>query len=715
MDEPSVLDYVKSKLAFWRHSSVQLPAEPAEMDANPPAEPAAAASEAVEKAWARPVSIRLPVRTLSALILALLAQAMLQPPSRAIPWGVAFYTLAGALAVWAYLRGEWKVLPLKEEERATASLEVRRLPFLIGIPLALLAFLAFGGGLFNSFNLFVWGLALACFVWALWIPEPGVTPWHQRLRAFLARREWSLTITPFTLLLAASLVLVIFFRVYQLNSVPPEMVSDHAEKLLDVSDVLNGRYSIFFPRNTGREAIAFYLSAAIIDIFHTGLTFLTLKIGMVSMGLLTLVFVYLLGKELGNRWVGLYAVLFAGIAYWPNVIARVALRFTLYPLLVAPTMYFLIRGLRRSNRNDFIWAGIALGIGLHGYTSFRIVPFLVVLAVILYLLHRQSKGARNMALLGLGIIALVSLVVFLPLFRYALEHPEMFAYRAFTRLSDWEHPLPGSPIVIFLSNLWNAVTMFFWSNGSIWVHSVVDRPALDVVSGALFFFGVVFLLVRYIRQHNWTDLFLILSVPMLMMPSILSLAFPGENPSLNRTGGAIIPVFLIIALAFDGLLRAVKDAMPPRSGRVMAWSLGLVLVFWSATQNYDLVFNQYETMYRQSSWNSSEMGQVIRDFADSVGTPNSAWVVAYPYWVDTRLVGINAGYATKDYAIAPDQLQTTQADPHAKLFLVNTQDTASQAALRALYPQGSLSTYSSKVPTKDFLMFFVPPEAGAGP
>ena len=50
-----------------------------------------------------------------------------------------------------------------------------------------------------------------------------------------------------------------YFRFADLATVPAEMVSDHAEKLLDVVDILNGNYSIFFPRNTGREALQFYL------------------------------------------------------------------------------------------------------------------------------------------------------------------------------------------------------------------------------------------------------------------------------------------------------------------------------------------------------------------------------------------------------------------------------------------------------------------------
>ncbi len=193
--------------------------------------------------------------------------------------------------------------------------------------------------------------------------------------------------------------LALFFRFYRLSSVPGEMFSDHAEKLLDVSDILNGKPSIFFPRNTGREAIQFYLTAAIATWLNMGLSYISLKLGTALIGFLTLPYIYLLGKEIGGKRVALFAVSLAAIAYWPNVIARVGLRFPLYPLFAAPALYYFIRGLRRQNRNDFIWSGIAVGIGLHGYTPFRIVPFVLVILLLLYLLHRQARvnAARRWA------------------------------------------------------------------------------------------------------------------------------------------------------------------------------------------------------------------------------------------------------------------------------------------------------------------------------
>ena len=73
--------------------------------------------------------------------------------------------------------------------------------------------------------------------------------------------------------------------------------------------------------------------------------------------------------------------------------------------------------------------------------------------------------------------------------------------------------------------------MVNWVNGNIWVVSPTLRPAVDTVSAAFFLIGVALLLVRYIRRRHWLDLFLLLAIPLLMLPSILSLAFPAENPA----------------------------------------------------------------------------------------------------------------------------------------------------------------------------------------
>ena len=715
--EPSLLDYLKSRLKFWeRGQKIEIPAQ--EPEPTHPAEDTFPVMQAEKQETmgkpARKASrvFQWPWRSLLALIFALLGQRMLEPaPNRGATAGLVLYAFAIAWLILACLRKEWTLAPYPETGSGTDPLRVKPVQLILGIALSGLAFLTLGNNLFTRLNVTLWLLAIIFFAWAFWLPRENQAQFWLRLKDFFTRDSWQLKVTRWSLVVLAVIAVVVFFRVYNLGGVPAEPFSDHAEKLLDVYDVSQGQTHIFFPRNTGREAIQMYLTLLASWVFGTGLTFLSLKIGTVFCGLAALPYLYLLGKEFGGKRIGLLAVFFAGIAYWPNVISRVGLRFPLYPLFVAPTFYYLLRGLRTRNRNDFIVSGLFLGLGLHGYSPFRIVPFVVVAAVGLYLLHSQSRGSRKQAIIWLAILAVISVIVFLPLARYWFDNPESFNYRALTRLSSLESPLPAPAWQIFLSNTWNALRMFNWDNGEIWVHSVPHRPALDVVTGALFIIGVVLVLIRYLQQRHWQDLFLLLAIPLLQLPSTLSLAFPSENPSLNRTGGAIFPVFLIVAIALDGLLQAIQSRQTRRAGTVVVWIVTLGLAGLSVAQNFDLVFNQYATEFRLGAWNTSEIAEVIRQFGQVNGTVDDAWIVPYPYWVDTRLEGDWLGLPAKDFAIWPQDFNTTLAITGAKLFILKPEDSADVDLLKQLYPQGVLSTFHSVVTDagKDFLIFFVPP------
>ncbi|HUE99125.1 MAG TPA: glycosyltransferase family 39 protein [Anaerolineales bacterium] len=736
-EEPSVLDYVKSLFHFGNGERIRIPFEEempfdekegeqrSFVTGTPVLEPVddvQLETAFVETPTADPQLVGesiqpptpFPWRSALAFLLALIGQRTFEPPHTSTEFGIALYIAAFAVLALAIRRGEWRLPALAPTSAGTDPLAYRGLPLFLGVVLGFGAFLIFKDNLFTRFNVIVWVLAIVFLLRAFWLSKASLRSTVGNSMKFFGRDQWTISISRWTILLAAATALVFFFRFYQITSVPPEPFSDHAEKIFDVYDVSQGEPHIFFIRNTGREAFQMYWTLLVARLFDTDLSFLSLKLGTAILGLMTLPFIYLLGKEIGGPRVGLFAFILAGIGYWPNVISRVGLRFPLYPLFAAPTLFFLLRGLRTRNRNDFLLSGLFLGIGLHGYSPMRIVPFVVVAAFVLYWLHSQSKGSRKELPVWLVVLALVSMFVFLPLLRYWFDDPAAFGFRAFTRLGGVEQPLPGPAFQIFLSNLWNALRMFNYDDGEIWVHSVPHRPALDVVSAALFLIGGVLVLVRYIRNRHWLDLFLLVSVPLLLMPSILSLAFPGENPALNRAGGAYIPAFIIGAMALDGLLTSFGR------GKMRSILMGIfagVLFFFSASQNYDLVFNQYYTSFRNGSWNTSDMGKVIREFQQVYGTQSAdtVWIVPFPHWVDTRLPALWAGIPNRDMAMGREDLASTVEFTGPKLFMVKADmdhpegnDQESLDVLESLYPNGQLRMFDSDVPGHDFWIYSVP-------
>ncbi len=740
MNEPTVLDYIKSIFKDWRSFTAFLQAWFERADTTQlveVSEPApvmeAPAPEMLPVETLKPGSF--PWASIGALLLALIAQSALEPLNQYAPptapsflsplyqlhdqvfatasllstIRIPLYLAAFGLALWAFLRGEWTPAPLPAGQANVDPLTIRSGTFILSLAAGATAFVMMSDNKFTGLNLSVWALAIFLHVRAFWLKEPQ-SLWKKMINVF-SRFVWTKHTAMWGLLVAAVVALTLFFRLYHLSQVPLEMTSDHAEKLMDVWDIRNGIYSIFFPRNTGREPLYIHLSAFMAG--FTGISFLTIKIVAVLGGLAMLPYLYLLGKELGSERIGLLAVAFAGIAYWPNVIERFGLRISFYPLFVAPTLYYLIRGLRLQRRNDFILAGLALGLGLNGYTPFRIMPIAVVVIVTVYLLHKRNKQIVKQTLLWLGLLALTSLMLFIPLARYATEHPDVFGYRAFSRLGSVERPLPGPIWQLFLGNLWNALKEFNWNNGNIWVHSIPNRPALDVVAGALFLLGALLVLARYVRSRHWADLTLLLAVPLTQMPSILSLAFPAENPSMNRTAGAIVPVFLLVGIGLDGLMTGLGRRPEPVEGsgkwrRAIAWGLAGILLVLSSIQNYDLVFRQYNEQYAGGAWNTSEMGAVMKEFMHTQGPSDNVWIVPYPFWVDTRLPPIWAGVPGRDMAIPRDKLMDTVGVPGPKLFMVAIDDTQALNLLQALYPQGQLDRYSSALPQHDFWIYTVP-------
>ncbi len=709
--EPTVLDWFKSLL---RLKPIPIPqagsteavslsvqarvAENAELEAAP--------RVGLQLSWSH---IRLP----AALILALFGQIGLEKRGTGLWLSLALYLIAIGLVTWS-MKAKDLSLEAPPQSVRLASGQTVRLPYLAaGFLLGMATFLASEGNQFRLSTLIFWGSSLICTVIGLWEGPSPLSQFWGRIRAWLAGPGVWLPLDGWKLAILLAFGVAAYFRLARLAEVPYEMWSDHAEKLLDVVDVLDGGTSIYFPRNTGREPMQIYVAAATAKWFGTGISFLTLKIGTAIAGLLTLPYLYLFAKEIGGRKVGLAALLLSGVAYWPNVISRAGLRFPLYPLFAAPALYYLLRGLRLQRRNDLLLCGLAIGLGMYGYSPARVIPFAVVMGVALWLMHRDAGSQRWRVIAWLGVAALMALIVFVPLLRAAHDMPELFLVRTLTRIGTAEREYPGNPLVILVSNLWNGLRMFNWDNGEIGVVSIPHRPALDWVTGSLFILGLAMLALRFVTERRWHDIFVLLSIPILMAPSVLSLAFPAENPAPNRASGAMVPVFTIAALPLAALPSWGAQVWKGRGGRIFGLSLAGGLFLVAAATNYRLVMVEYEEQVGRASWNTSEAGALLGDFARSIGSYDTAYVIAYPHWMDTRLVGIIAGRPTRDYGIWPEQLEQLPPTKDAQLFVLNIQDQEALERLERLYPTGSLSRWESAQQGKDFFIYFVPAQREA--
>ncbi len=636
-----------------------------------------------------------------------------------VVWGVvASWRLGADLARPALPAAVAEPSALSSVQRALTA----RWPLVLGaLVLSGITFLATGDNTFTLFGFCVWLASLAAWLWAFWEGRfwrwPNWQAWKERFE----RGAWHFSLTRTHMLLGAILLVSIGFRYYQLNSVPGEMTSDHVEKLLDVNDIIFGRRPIFEPGNGGREPLMFYLSALTAVWAGTGLTHLTLKLVAATVGVLTLPFIFLLAREItdDDGW-ALLTTLAAGLGWWPNVISRNGLRFPFAMFFAALVLWLLVRALKRRQRNAVLLSGLFLGLGMYGYTPNRILPLAVLAAVVVYVAHDWRSTAKR-AGVWLAMAALVAIGGVVPLWRYSVDEPDNFWRRTTTRILGDEGQTPAT-VKTFLTNSVNAALMFSKKADNAWLVSPPGQPALDYVMGGLFVLGLAVLIYRYVRWRHWLDLLPLVILPLLLLPSILALAFPIENPSLHRASMAIPIVFLIVALPLRLLVDFGRRMFSGGRGTVAGAGLAVVVLAFSASVNAHILFVDYVQSYRQSALNASEIGQVIHDFASTIGSYDTVFVRPYPYWVDTRAVGMYAqgGQIRRDFgrefAIQYADLGRLQNDPRPRLFILHRLDyrdrpdgeQPSLPQLRLLYPDGKLSLYTSKIPGQDFLLYFVP-------
>ncbi|MBI3914653.1 MAG: glycosyltransferase family 39 protein, partial [Chloroflexi bacterium] len=473
---------------------------------------------------------------------------------KAAPPALIFFL--AALVLWLFViatAGRFVPLPRPFQRlsaippRATS----RSLVAAIGV-LALLTFLAMGDNEFNNDNVLLWLLSIALFFYTFWEPEKSLDDWRANLQSLISDLK-SLPTKQFAipwraLLFTMILALGAFFYFYRLDQTPGELTGDHAEKLMDVYDiVVGGQHPIFFVRNTGREPLQFYATAAYIDLTGRPINYLTLKTITALLGLLVVVGTFFLARELFDEKVAFIAMALVAVSHWGVIIARVGLRFPLTPFFTAPTLFFLFRALKHKRRNDFLMLGFFLGAGLMGYNAFRIVPLLVAFYFLFWLgVERNvSRAELKTYITNAALAVALSAIVFMPLLRFMSEHPDNFWYRSLTRVATSG---AVNPLVVLADNVKTALLSFNVYSDNAWPNGIAFAPAIDFIMGGLFVLGVVTALYRALRHREMMYAHLLICFVILLMPSALAIAFPIENPGFARMGGAIPLALIIVAL-----------------------------------------------------------------------------------------------------------------------------------------------------------------------
>ena len=631
----------------------------------------------------------------------LLAAAAWPMQERSLPaWTIA--ALSAGLAAWALVA--WKAAGPPEDLAPIAPESVSAGRVVSGVALSLalaaISWMRTKNQQFDPVGVAAWSGAIAVWLWS-WRPASAAVEPVRGPRPWVSRRGLGI---------GAALLLILaigaFFRFSRLSEIPPHPGSDHAEDLLNLVDLQEGQRPVFFPRNTGQAPLPFYFEYLLHRVLGLPINYLTLKISTAAIGMLAILAMYRLGKELGGARLGLVAAAIMAFSKWPTLGARRGLTFVWAVFPAALALAALLRFMRRGDRGSALSAGFWIGLGQFGYNAFKIVPALVPIAVGLSLFDPRWRGRRAKILGGALLITATSLLVFLPLLQYMLQDPGDFWYRAMTRAGSRERPLPGPAPVIFASNLKAMMLAFHWRGDQAWINTVSEEPFLDPVTGAFLLAGVLAALACALRgSRRWA--LVLLSLPVLTLASTLALAFPVENPGINRAAVAMPSVFVLAALPAAWMLGEARR----RSALQRVAVVAALLLFGAAA-----VRENYQSYFVRFRWEQTKLLEPVLDLVRVMrehrqkGVPfDNVYLLNSANWIDGRAVSFEIGDPRwfDPHDVAPGAPVPFLRD-RPLLFFVHQSDADRRAQLRQAFPDGQERFVTQPFKDRSYYTYYVP-------
>jgi hypothetical protein len=590
---------------------------------------------------------------------------------------------------------------------------------------------------------------------AVWVFAPrGWNPIGALIDGIFSLRkapfQWNWTMVA----LIAIMIMGAVFRFTDIAGTPPEMTSDHVEKILDSLRVAEGDSSVFFFRNGGREPIQMYLMALLSKLPGFDMNFYTLKFLTAIEGFITIPVMFWLGRaiigredrRLGNL-TGLATAALVATSHWHQTLSHLGLRIVLTSLVAALLLIYLARGFRTNQRMPFIIGGLVLGIGLYTYQAVRMLPVVIVVGFAIVFLYRirRPREVGRLFMNGVALVA-VAVVAFVPLWGYINEFPDAFLQRTNTRLfgdsiitevdaqGNRAEREAGTLELLWnsrealLVNLRDAALSYNFKGDIAWLQNAPYYPFMDAVAGALLIGGLAAWLGLMMRRRDpMFDLWLPMCAIMLL-PSALAIAYPIENPSATRLSGSLPGVYLLAGFALALLTRQITRVVGGRMGYIVGGAAAVVLVITSLSANWQTYFRDYRASYSQSVYAAySDPGKVLRGFVDSGGGYGNAFMIVFPYWWDHRIVGIEGGAPNWPGDIVDmssdnhrDRIQEAlysawlregefHFDPNRDiLFFYEPTDDLTQERLQELFPGGYWQLRETYLLDKTYKIFRVP-------
>jgi hypothetical protein len=346
---------------------------------------------------------------------------------------------------------------------------------------------------------------------------------------------------------------------------------------------------------------------------------------------------------------------------------------------------------------------------LYTYNAFMITPIWLAGVAVVSII--RGRGTWRGRVGRWAWFAVAAAFVLVPMARYVAEDPNSYVFRAATRLSSLEAPLPDEPLRTLAENLGRALGMFNVRGDAVPPNNVPGYRELGFLSATGMVLGAGYAVWRWRRGANAAVLW---TLAVMLLPSALALAFPHEVPSAGRAIGALPPAMLLAALplaaAYEGAREAWGSGGKERAAsRLAAVGLCAALVAGVTIEGvavYPLYFGRYV-------WNLPERNHSISlDMArtiDAFDANGEAYILAWPYWYDGNAVRAELRIATDWNSELPrlERGEPPLSGPPGKvLVILHPSDADGMALLREAFPHGLVLEHYGAGRGVSFIAFY---------
>lgn len=514
--------------------------------------------------------------------------------------------------------------------------------------------------------------------------------------------------------LAAIVLVAIFFRFYQLGSIPPGLHPDEAANGQDIFRIFSGDIRPLYATNGPRESLFFFFQAAFVRVL--GNTILALRMAPALFSVLAVIAVYYWAADWFGRRVGLFAAFFMAVTPWVVIISRDGFRASLTPLFVALVAYCGGRAIKTKRLPYFIGAGLFLGLGAYTYTAFQLM--LVTTAglfgyIVLFRRHWLMGQWRNIAA-----ALLTFMIVLLPLGYYSVKHPDAAARAGGTSFLNpaLNH---GNPAATLLDSVEKTALQFNFKGDTNARHNVAGEPYLNTFVGIMFILGI--LVSIFAIKHARYFAVLAIAVGMLLPAALTAEGLPH---GLRSIGAA--PAVLILAAIGLSYFVGRWYAIFPVNSVARNFGLLLVVILLSATlfQGYKAYFVAWAgspDTYDAYAEDNVAIAKDIRGY-NALTTPPKLYAVVDGYSIRTvdYLTRSKSDYTQKDpnfglkrgsgwERVEWQDVASIPLSDQPQVFIVNSNFHAQDVlnTLKAKYPTATIKQNSSLVFPSHILYYTV--------